>query len=119
MKTYSEALSRGNLSVKTPPRDNFLCENLKNIHANLNHLTWQAKQVAKGDYSQSVSYLGEFSEAFNTMTRQLQEREESFRERLLTEAYLDPLTRHWKPLLPYGANDRITQKQQTTDLLLL
>lgn len=40
MKTYSEALSRGNLSVKTPPRDNFLCENLKNIHANLNHLTW-------------------------------------------------------------------------------
>ena len=24
MKTYSEALSRGNLSVKTPPRDNFL-----------------------------------------------------------------------------------------------
>lgn len=39
MKTYSEALSRGNLSVKTPPRDNFLCENLKNIHANLNPLT--------------------------------------------------------------------------------
>ena len=51
MKAYSEALSRGNLSVDTPPKDNFLCENLKNIHANLNHLTWQAKQVAKGDYS--------------------------------------------------------------------
>lgn len=47
----------------------------KNIHANLNHLTWQAKQVAKGDYSQTVSYLGEFSEAFNTMTQQLKERE--------------------------------------------
>ena len=39
MKSYSEALSHGNLSVDTPPRDNFLCENLKNIHANLNHLT--------------------------------------------------------------------------------
>ena len=36
---------------------------------------WQAKQVAKGDYSQTVSYLGEFSEAFNTMTKQLRERE--------------------------------------------
>lgn len=36
MKSYSEALSHGNLSVDTPPRDNFLCENLKNIHANLN-----------------------------------------------------------------------------------
>ena len=92
MKAYSEALSRGNLSVEAPPRDNFLCENLKNIHANLNHLTWQAKQVAKGDYSQTVSYLGEFSEAFNTMTRQLQKREQSFKEKLLTEAYLDPLT---------------------------
>lgn len=25
MKSYSEALSHGNLSVDTPPRDNFLC----------------------------------------------------------------------------------------------
>lgn len=80
MRTYSDSLSRGNLSVPTPSRDNFLCENLKSIHANLNHLTWQAKQVAKGDYSQTVSYLGEFSEAFNTMTTQLQERELSLKE---------------------------------------
>jgi diguanylate cyclase (GGDEF)-like protein len=39
-------------------------------------MTWQAKQVASGDYSQRVSYLGEFSDAFNTMTAQLKEREE-------------------------------------------
>ena len=79
MKDYSEALSRGKLSAKVPDRDNFLCENLKNMHSNLNHLTWQAKQVAKGDYSQTVSYLGEFSEAFNTMTEQLREREKSLK----------------------------------------
>ncbi len=79
MKAYSAALSNGNLSVQPPDRENFLCENLKNIHANLNHLTWQAKQVAKGDYSQTVSYLGEFSEAFNTMTRLLREREQSLK----------------------------------------
>jgi len=85
MKSYSEALSHGNLSVDTPPRDNFLCENLKNIHANLNHLTWQAKQVAKGDYAQTVSYLGEFSEAFNTMTGQLHEREVSLKEEATRE----------------------------------
>ena len=85
MKSYSEALSHGNLSVDTPPRDNFLCENLKNIHANLNHLTWQAKQVAKGDYAQTVSYLGEFSEAFNTMTDQLHEREVSLKEEATRE----------------------------------
>lgn len=80
MKQYSAALSIGNLSAEPPSRENFLCENLKNIHANLNHLTWQAKQVAKGDYSQTVSYLGEFSEAFNTMTHQLREREESLKQ---------------------------------------
>lgn len=103
MKQYSEALSIGNLSVTPPGRDNFLCENLKNIHANLNHLTWQAKQVAKGDYSQSVSYLGEFSDAFNSMTRQLAEREAVLKEeaqmekereeQLIVEAHQDRLTR--------------------------
>lgn len=80
MKDYSLALARGNLSVEPPPRENFLCQGLKGIHAGLNHLTWQAKQVAKGDYSQTVSYLGEFSESFNAMTRQLREREEKLRE---------------------------------------
>ena len=79
MKQCSAALSKGDLSSFNPARENFLCENLKNIHANLNHLTWQAKQVAKGDYSQMVSYLGEFSEAFNTMTEQLRERENSLK----------------------------------------
>lgn len=103
MKEYSEALSIGNLSVDPPSRENFLCENLKNIHANLNHLTWQAKQVAKGDYSQTVSYLGEFSDAFNSMTRQLSEREAVLKEeaqiekereeQLIVEARQDRLTK--------------------------
>lgn len=110
MKAYSAALSKGELSGIMPSRDNFLCENLKNIHANLNHLTWQAKQVAKGDYSQTVSYLGEFSEAFNKMTEQLKEREEtlkriaaeekshaeraeSYSQLLMAEAHMDTLTK--------------------------
>ncbi len=80
MLAYSADLSKGNLSGYYPSKDNFLCVNLKNLHANLNHLTWQAKQVASGDYSQHVSYLGEFSEAFNTMTEQLKEREALLKE---------------------------------------
>ncbi len=84
MLSYSEELSKGNLSVEFPSRNNFLCVNLKNMHANLNHLTWQAKQVASGDYSQQVSYLGEFSEAFNRMTVQLKEREEKLRQESLS-----------------------------------
>ena len=79
MKQCSTALAKGNLSEFTPSRDNFLCANLKNIHANLEHLTWQAKQVAKGDYSQHVSYMGDFSNSFNQMTEQLKEREEHFK----------------------------------------
>lgn len=82
MLAYSEQLSNGELSGAYPSRDNFLCSNLKNLHANLNHLTWQAKRVAVGDYSQHVSYLGEFSVAFNTMIRQLKEREENLHEQI-------------------------------------
>ena len=79
LKQCSTELAKGNLSEFNPSRDNFLCDNLKNIHANLEHLTWQAKQVAKGDYSQHVSYLGEFSKSFNSMTKQLKEREEQLK----------------------------------------
>ncbi len=77
---YSAELSKGNLSVEFPKEYNFLCENLKNLHANLNHLTWQAQQVTKGDYSQHVAFLGDFSDAFNEMTKQLKEREEQLKE---------------------------------------
>lgn len=75
MRVYSADLSKGCLSGAAPSEENPLCMNLKNLHASLNYLTWQAKQVAAGDYSQKVSYLGEFSEAFNTMIVQLKERE--------------------------------------------
>ncbi len=88
MKSCSAALANGNLSEFTPHPGNLLCDNLKGIYANMQHLTWQAKQVAKGDYSQDVSYLGDFSEAFNTMTAQIREREET----LTGEALYDPLT---------------------------
>lgn len=74
-KHYANALSIGNLSVDFPPKENFFCAPLKNLHANLNHLTWQAQQIAGGDYSQHIDYLGDFSIAFNQMTKQLQERE--------------------------------------------
>lgn len=74
-KQYANALSIGNLSVDFPPKENLFCAPLKNLHANLNHLTWQAQQIAGGDYSQQIDYLGDFSIAFNQMTTQLKERE--------------------------------------------
>lgn len=95
MRAYTEELSRGNLSVPCPPRDNFLCENMKDLQSNLKHLTWQAQQVAAGDYSQHVSYLGDFSDAFNTMIAQLKERETTLKEEaeyVKSMAYIDPGT---------------------------
>lgn len=99
LKSSTAALSRGNLSAFAPSRDNPLCENLKNIHANLNHLTWQAKQVAKGDYEQNVSYLGEFSEAFNTMTAQLREREAALKEEIQLEKAHSEMMENYNQLL--------------------
>ena len=49
MKKNTASLSKGELSEFHPSRENPLCGNLKNIHANLEHLTWQAVQVAHGD----------------------------------------------------------------------
>lgn len=80
MRAYSEDLSLGNISIPYPSQDNPLCVNLRHLHASLKHLSWQAGQVAAGDYSQEVTYPGEFAAAFNTMTAQLKERESYLKE---------------------------------------
>ena len=61
--------------MKPPGRHNFLAGNLKELHSALKHLTWQANQIANGDYSQKVDFLGDFSASFNSMIHQLAERE--------------------------------------------
>lgn len=73
--SYSTQLSKGNLELDFPESNSCLFGGLKNLHANLKHLTWQTGQVTKGDYSQNVSHLGQFSSTFNTMIRQLKVRE--------------------------------------------
>lgn len=67
----AKAMSKGNLDVKLPPPENEMADPLKNLHATLKHLTWQAQQVAKGDYQQRVDFMGDFAEAFNIMVEQL------------------------------------------------
>ena len=79
---YSIQLSKGDLSQEVPDSTSYLYCGLKNLHTNLKHLTWQAKQVTKGDYTQHVSHLGEFSEAFDAMTQQLREREAQLKEEI-------------------------------------
>lgn len=44
---------------------------LKALQAHLRHLVWQVEQVANGDFTQRVEFLGEFSASFNSMVIQL------------------------------------------------
>ena len=81
VRLLARSLSRGDLSGALPSPDNELASSLKSLHAALKHLTWQARQVAAGDYDQHVEFMGDFADAFNQMTAQLKER----REALLNE----------------------------------
>lgn len=80
--SLAKAMAIGNLNVKLPPPDNEMASSLKSLHASLRHLTWQTQQVAKGDYGQKVDFMGEFSEAFNSMTSQLEKQRESLLEQI-------------------------------------
>jgi diguanylate cyclase (GGDEF)-like protein len=75
VRDYTRALSRGDLNDVPLAKGNELASGLKSLSASLAHLTWQMQQVAKGDYSQRVSFMGEFSEAVNDMVQQLDERQ--------------------------------------------
>jgi|GEM_PF-2405747 len=44
-----------------------------NLQSNLRHLTWKTEAIAKGDFSQKVDFLHEFSVAFNSMVSELAE----------------------------------------------
>ncbi len=64
------ALAKGELSYDIKEKGT-LAGALKNLQANLRHLTWQTQQVARGDFTQRVEFMGEFSVAFNEMVAQL------------------------------------------------
>ena len=63
--------SRGNFDTDVIGR-NVLAATLKALQANLRHLIWQVGEVAKGDFSQRVDFMGEFSTSFNSMVEQLE-----------------------------------------------
>jgi len=66
-------LARGDLSFEPPKGKMLILQSLKNLQANLRHLTWTTQQIAKGDFSREVDFMGEFSAAFNSMTHQLKD----------------------------------------------
>ena len=94
VQNFALCLSKGDLDSRLDVKG-ISAGCLKSLQSNLRHLTWQAQQIAAGDFSQRVDFMGEFSEAFNHMIRALdaaraemkqRERElSSLNARLLTE----------------------------------
>ncbi|MHC1724803.1 MAG: GGDEF domain-containing protein [Syntrophobacteraceae bacterium] len=109
------ALSRGDLDAPFPPGRMLVLDSLKNLHANLRHLTWKTQQVAKGDLSQRVDFIGDFSASFNAMVEQLAaSREELLRknQELEKTSVTDPLT---GLLNRRGVGDLLRRESHRTD----
>ena len=92
-KLYDEVLairetlknfSKGNFDIELAGRG-AVWGHLKALQANLQHLTWQVEQVAAGDLSQRVDFMGNFSAAFNKMAQQLGRSLEEMKEREAAE----------------------------------
>jgi diguanylate cyclase (GGDEF)-like protein len=70
LRRLAFALSKGELEYLCKDRG-FIVGSLKALQSNLRHLTWQAQCIARGEYHHRVSFLNDFSVAFNQMAEQL------------------------------------------------
>jgi diguanylate cyclase (GGDEF)-like protein len=89
------AVARGDVDSDVPNCRLHVCQSLKNLQANLRHLAWKTQQVADGDYSQHVDFMGSFSRNFNLLVDTLSKnREELHRQNqeLQIAARTDALT---------------------------
>ena len=90
--------SRGNLDCEVTGR-NVLAATFKTLQANLRHLIWQVKEIANGDFSHRVDFMGEFSDAFNSMVQRLDKSLTELKEReislLTTTANLKSSEERW------------------------
>ncbi|MBF0119902.1 MAG: response regulator [Desulfobacterales bacterium] len=94
-------LSRGEINFESPYKGGLLIlQSLKSLQASLKHLTWTTQQISNGDFNQRVDFMGEFSDAFNTMTQQLKN---SFLERdnanLALQSQIDELAKARRAML--------------------
>lgn len=72
-KEFISDLSEGNLEVEAP-QGNLLVDPFKGLQANLRYMVWQTQQIAHGDYSQRIDFLGDFSDSFNSLVNALAEK---------------------------------------------
>ncbi len=79
VKDYNEctgfvySLARGELECISPKDKMLVTQSAKTLQASLRHLTLITQKVASGDFKHKVNFMGDFSQAFNSMTQQLKE----------------------------------------------
>lgn len=93
-------LSRGELSDIRIQPNNFLGSPFKELHSRLVHLTWQAGQVANGDYRQRIDFMGDLSEAFNSMVVELACKEKALKKKIEELEKANSLIKHLEGILP-------------------
>lgn len=71
VQRFALALANGDLTASMKPQRGPMVGSLKALQANLRHLTWQAQRIADGDLTQRVDFMGDFSQAFNSMVEKL------------------------------------------------
>lgn len=105
-------LGKGDIGAEPPRGKTVITQSLKSLQASMKNLTWITQQIAKGDFQQKVSFMGEFSTAFNSMTKQLQD---SFEERAKATAkmqsQIDELARARRAMLNIMEDLEVARKQ--------
>jgi len=96
------AMANGDLSKHLAVKG-YLAGVLKMFQSHLRQLAWQARMVSRGDFTQRVNFMGEFSDSFNLMVEQLDlakkrqaESEENYRLLAVTDSLTGlPNRRHF------------------------
>ena len=70
LRSVMASFAKGDLSPEIKLRG-VMAGFCKEFQSNLRHMTWKVQQVEKGDYTQRMDFMGEFSSAFNSMVIQL------------------------------------------------
>ncbi len=82
MQGYAAALAAGDLAF-VPRAQNALLMPMKTLHASINHLAWQAREVSKGNFDQSGFFLPELSDAFEAVIEELKRRDEALHREIV------------------------------------
>lgn len=85
VRTTIMAFASGDLGRQVTKKG-YLPGAIKALQAALQHLAWQTKMIASGDFTQKVDFMGEFSVSFNQMVTQL---DESMRKLTIANAQLE------------------------------